>query len=185
MKSAQDVANFFLSHRYDGEMDDISNLKLQKLLYYAQAYALVFLDRPLFDDPITAWDHGPVVESVYHSYKQYGKSPLPPLQAYSLTQFNEDELIILNRVANDYGQYTAWKLRNLTHEEEPWLNTPRDLHMDIKVIKNYFVKKLRQPVDNQPTFDINVEAIKSSIDSGRIDVPKLDSPKDFVEWLKR
>ena len=186
MKSAQDIANFFLSHSYGGEMDDLTNLKLQKLLYYTQGYSLALLDRPIFDDLILAWRHGPVVETVWRNYNQYGRTPLPALQNYSLSNFEQDEIIVLNKVASDYGHFPPWQLRDMTHEEEPWLSTPRDLYIDRSLIKNYFMKKLRRPrVNTKPTFDINVEAIQSSIDSGRVDVPKLNNPKDFVKWLKR
>ena len=78
MLTANDVADFFLSS-IDSEPDgeNISNLKLQKLLYYAQGTSLSILGRPLFADPIINWQHGPVVSTVYHQYKSHGKSPLP------------------------------------------------------------------------------------------------------------
>lgn len=64
-------------------MDDITNLKLQKLLYYAQGYSLALLGRP-FDDPICAWDHGPAVETAWRSYNQHRKSTIPLCKAIIL-----------------------------------------------------------------------------------------------------
>lgn len=55
---------------------DLSNLKLQKLLYYAQGYHLARLCQPLFLESLQAWAHGPVVESVYHRFKVFGSSDL-------------------------------------------------------------------------------------------------------------
>ena len=69
MPSAVDVARYFLAQSDDDAGDIISNLKLQKLLYYAQGVTLALTGKPLFSDPIEAWQHGPVVPSVYRLYK--------------------------------------------------------------------------------------------------------------------
>lgn len=184
MKSAQDIANFFLSHSYGGEMDDITNLKLQKLLYYAQGYSLALLGRPIFEDQITAWSHGPVVETVYHSYKQYGRTPLPALQSYSLSNFDTDELIILNRVAENYGQFSAWKLRNMTHEESPWLNTSRDFYIDHQVIQSFFMQKLKQPdLSITKPFNYDLVRMQQAVNAPTVTVPYFDNDGDFDNWL--
>ncbi|MFK5281891.1 Panacea domain-containing protein, partial [Lacticaseibacillus paracasei] len=68
MITAMNAARYFLS-KQDQEEPDISNLKLLKLLYYAQGTCLALLDRPLFSETIEAWRHGPVVPSVYQAFK--------------------------------------------------------------------------------------------------------------------
>jgi uncharacterized phage-associated protein len=121
MATCYDIANHFLTlgASDDGEM--ISNLKLQKLAYYAQGFALAILDRPIFASGIEAWDHGPVVPDLYHSYKQYGAGVIPAPEGYDPDQvLNPEEQKLLNDVYLSYGQYTAWKLRDLSHEESPW-----------------------------------------------------------------
>lgn len=74
MHTALEVANWFLNYNdekmYSDGADYISNLKLQKLLYYAQGTFLAITNSPLFGDAIEAWMHGPVVPSVYHAYKK-------------------------------------------------------------------------------------------------------------------
>lgn len=184
MKSAQDIANFFLSHSYGGEMDDLTNLKLQKLLYYTQGYALAYLARPLFSDQITAWRHGPVVESVYHSYKQYGKTPLPALQNYSLSNFDQDEIFVINKVASTYGQYSPWRLRNMTHQENPWLITPQDCYIDHNEIRNYFmsiIKETTQPIEKPFNYDLS--RMKKAVEAPTVTVPYFDNDDDFDIWL--
>lgn len=183
MKSAQDIANFFLSHSYDGEMDDLTNLKLQKLLYYTQGYSLALLGRPIFDDSITAWDHGPVVETIYQSYKQYGRTPLPALQNYSLSKFDDDELIVLNKVADNYGEYSPWCLRNMTHEEEPWCVTPRNSYIDEKVIMNFFIKKLNSSEVKEKSFNFDLAKMQQAVEAPSVRVPKLDSPEAILAWM--
>jgi uncharacterized phage-associated protein len=76
---ASEIADYFLSLQDEEAGDSISNLKLQKLLYYAQGcfIALCGADSPLFGERIYAWDLGPVVPEIYHEYKGCGRNALP------------------------------------------------------------------------------------------------------------
>ncbi len=74
---ARDIARWFIAWAENVDAE-VSNLKLQKLLYYAQGHRLGATGEPLFSDPIQAWAHGPVVAEVYHAYKDYGKNPIDP-----------------------------------------------------------------------------------------------------------
>ncbi len=65
-----DVAEYFLSLADEEAGDFLSNLKLQKLVYYAQGFHLALFNRPLFMAAIHAWQHGPVVPELYHAYKK-------------------------------------------------------------------------------------------------------------------
>lgn len=129
MATVFDAATYILSKQDLNAGDTISNLKLQKLVYYAQGFALAILDAPLFSEPIQAWDHGPVVEALYRHYKQYEAGailPPPPDQVESAkNHFTPEQLEVLDEVCEVYGQYSAWKLRNFTHEEPPWIETYR------------------------------------------------------------
>lgn len=120
MLSCHDVAKYFLAQTDEDAGDLISNLKLQKLLYYAQGFHLALYDEPLFAEPIEAWTHGPVVPEVYHEYKNFGSDAIPIPEDIDFSKFNEQTVDLLNEVYNVYGQFSAWKLRNLTHNEEPW-----------------------------------------------------------------
>ncbi|MDR6216167.1 type II toxin-antitoxin system antitoxin SocA domain-containing protein [Paracidovorax wautersii] len=120
MADVSNVARYFLSLAEDEAGDDVSNLKLQKLLYYAQGFHLALFDRPLFENEIRAWTHGPVVAEVYRDYKQHGGNPIPRAQC-DLDALTNAEQELLAEVYQVYGQYSAWKLRNMTHEEAPWV----------------------------------------------------------------
>jgi uncharacterized phage-associated protein len=122
MPSCHDVAKFFLSQASEDAGDLLSNLKLQKLAYYAQGFHLAIHENPLFDEPIEAWMHGPVVPTLYHHYKVHGQGAIPLPVDYDPSVFNPDQLNLLNEVQRMYGQYSAWRLREMTHEEDPWLN---------------------------------------------------------------
>lgn len=120
MPNSIDVAKWFLAQSNEEAGDLVSNLKLQKLVYYAQGFHLAVFEKPLFDDVIEAWTHGPVVPNVYHHYKQHGSGSIPVPQDFNPDVFSSDQVELLNEVQQIYGQYSAWRLREMTHEETPW-----------------------------------------------------------------
>jgi uncharacterized phage-associated protein len=142
MTTARVVAQYLLC-KSDPEVGDfISNLKLQKLIYYAQGFHLALHDEKLFEDKILAWEHGPVVESLYHEYKTSGSSALPIPEGFddSVLDFETKEL--LDEVYLVYGQFSAWKLRNMTHSEEPWCRTERNAEIRPELMRSFFKKQL-------------------------------------------
>jgi len=122
MLTCFDVANYFLMKGEDAG-DLISNLKLQKLAYYAQGFSLALLGKPLFGEQVEAWMHGPVVPELYHKYKEQGNQGLVASESVDLGKFSADEQELLDEVFKVYGQFSAWKLRNMSHEELPWQST--------------------------------------------------------------
>ncbi|MBP0018741.1 MAG: SocA family protein [Cyanobacteria bacterium SBLK] len=145
MISARDAAQYFLALAYDnndsaGEL--ISNLKLQKLLYYAQGLHLALFDRPLFTESIESWTHGPVVPEIYHEYKEYGSGSLPFPENFDYSKFDDDLKEVLEEVYEVYGQFSAWKLRNLAHNEPPSQNTPTGSKISLDSLKQYFKSQL-------------------------------------------
>jgi uncharacterized phage-associated protein len=137
MMPAHDVAKYFVSLVDEEAGDSISNLKLQKLLYYAQGFHLAMYDEALFSESIKAWLHGPVVPQVWHLYKDFGFQPIPiePIVSndYPLGVRNH-----LDEVYNVYGQFSASKLRDMTHDEAPWKNTPQNEVISPERMKEFF-----------------------------------------------
>jgi uncharacterized phage-associated protein len=134
--SANDVADYFLSKNDETAGELISNLKLQKLLYYAQGFHLAITDKPLFPERIEAWIHGPVVPRVYHRFKDYGETALPA--AGQRLSFDKETAELLEEVHQVYGQFSAWKLREMTHEEAPWKSTPPGATIPHSLLQSYF-----------------------------------------------
>nr|VFJ55553.1 MAG: Uncharacterized phage-associated protein [Candidatus Kentron sp. FW] len=120
MVTANDVAKYFLSIANEDEDSGISNLKLQKLVYYAQAFHLAIFEKPFFEEEIEAWAHGPVCPAVYHEYKQFGANPITPWSQSNSTPFSQEQIELLDEVNEVFGQFSAWKLRDMTHEDAPW-----------------------------------------------------------------
>lgn len=142
---ARDAANYLLYIMSD-VFDDLTNMKINKLLYFAQGYYLKKYGTPLFDDKIEAWEHGPVVSDVYSLYKDYGDKPI---KGYDDTgaagRVALEAKRVLYDVAKKYGKYTASALRNMTHVvDSPWdkVYRPDLLHrvIPIAVMREYFNK---------------------------------------------
>ena len=139
---ALDIAKWFLYYNNrvimtESDADYISNLKLQKLLYYAQGCFLAVKDILLFNEPLLAWEHGPVVNEVYQEYKKYGASGIPFEEDYTKNISDDDEKL-LKEVYRVFGKYSAWGLREMTRNEIPWKKTARNAAISLESIKNYF-----------------------------------------------
>lgn len=119
MVTAIDVAKYFLAQVDEEIGDSITNLKLQKLVYYAQGFHLALYDKPLFEEDIEAWQHGPVIPSVYHKYKEHGSNSIQK-EDLDFDLFDGETKDLLDEVYEVFGQFSAWKLRNMTHEEPTW-----------------------------------------------------------------
>ena len=103
----------------------LTNLKLQKLLYYQQGFHLAFFGTPLFAEDVEAWMYGPVVPAVYDEYSAYGSSALPEVK--EPVSLSEDEEELFNEVYDAYREFSAIGLMNRTHSERPWLDAvPHD-----------------------------------------------------------
>lgn len=119
--TALQVAHWFIYHNQiiveDMGAEKMTLLKLLKLLYYAEGCYLAINDgESLFDEKILAWEHGPVIEEVYNEYADTYNLPVP-----EKTVIEQEDEPLLEQVFKVFGQYSAWALRNKTHEEAPWL----------------------------------------------------------------
>ena len=117
MPSVHDAAAYFINRASeDGYL--LTHFKLQKLCYYAQGYSLALANEVMFDEPIEAWEHGPVVKSLYQTYKSYQKRAIPATSQQP--EIEPWRARILELVNQRYGWMAAWNLRNQTHTEQPW-----------------------------------------------------------------
>ena len=140
MYKATDIANF-LVYLMSDSCDDLTNLKLNKILYYAQGHYLKNYGKPLFEDAIEAWPHGPVVHSVYHSYKCFNNQPITEYNEEKVSLIEDKVKSFLVDVARKYGRFTASTLRNMTHKpKSPWAETQEGEEITVQHIKDYFIK---------------------------------------------
>lgn len=150
MNRIEDVVDFFLSKA------SMSPKKLQKLLYYAYGWTLALLNENadeihnrLFEDPIEAWIHGPVIPSVYVQFKEYGWNNIPQKMDFDESIFPFEVLDVLNQVWDVYGSYSGNQLEAFSHREDPWIQARKGLsseessHVQLsdRVIFEYFNKQ--------------------------------------------
>ena len=146
-----DVAKYILSKI------KCTQLKLQKLVYLCFADYLCDTGKQLFTDKIYAFKYGPVVDTVYKRYKEYGYKPIEEdstnidsknifeMPAKSRILFAEDgtdKIISIEKTLKKYGELTASQLVDLTHKENaPWSIPPKNLWMPYSTIKLETIKK--------------------------------------------
>lgn len=142
MYSPNEIASWFL-HRIDREVGDaITPLKLQKLLYYAHAWSLALLDKPLFKEEFQAWTYGPVLRSIYkeHEEHRYEIIPAPDFKPI----LDPEVEALLEDIHRIYGAMYASDLTRLTHREEPWKQArgvlPPDAYSQ-ETIPNHTIKE--------------------------------------------
>lgn len=128
--TANDIANWMTNQIDIDAGDSITHLKLQKLVYYAQAWALALLHKPLFEEDFQAWAHGPVAVSIFNRYSTFGWQALP-VSACDI-ELDEETTSVLNEVWDAYGHMTGKELEKLTHSEMPWSSTRNGLPPEAK-----------------------------------------------------
>lgn len=133
--SALDVSRYVIN--YSNKKDyGVSCLKLQKLLYFIQAYFLLETDRPCFAEPIEAWGFGPVVPAAYNEYKQFGSCNIPAIHTYleinhdniwnSKRKLYTDDMITqadkkrIEKVVDFFADYAGANLTEITLHQAPW-----------------------------------------------------------------
>ena len=129
MYTATAVAKYVIN-RCNVRNSPITNLKLQKILYYIQGYFFKYLGEAAFDDDIESWRYGPVVPSVYYEYCSYVSSEI--LVNYDLDDDvqemykNKNDCKIINRVVDACETFSAIALVNKTHQEAPWKDSYKE-----------------------------------------------------------
>jgi uncharacterized phage-associated protein len=170
--SALDVARYLLASQDQASGEEITNLKLQKLLYYAQGYHLALFGTPLFADEIQAWLHGPVVKDVYHEFSDFDRSPIA--RTPKPAGFPGTAREVLENVLRSYGQYSAWKLREMSHHEFPWIVAYKKPGKTItqESMAQHFRAVLKRPLAKPSTLRsvIGDERLRKELDKALSDV---------------
>ena len=113
MVSALDVASYILER-----CGPMTAMKLQKLVYYSQAWSLVWDEQPMFSDRIEAWASGPVIPNLYNAHR--GEFIVTQIAAGNPKNLNQKQKETIQIVLKFYGEKPAQWLSDLTHNEKPW-----------------------------------------------------------------
>lgn len=142
MFTSHDIAEFIINRSCDlGQ--PVTNLDLQKLLYYSQGFHLALYGQKLFSEEVKSMDHGPVVSEAYQRFRVYGKNPISRQENRDFTVLDANTKDFVQLVISKYERLRGWNVRELTHNESPWLNhqdrwqvIPQD------VLAEFFLPKL-------------------------------------------
>lgn len=151
MATAENVAAYMLAQRRV-----MSGVRLQKLLYYAQAWHLVTMDSPLYDDDITAFEYGPVVRSVWMKHR----SKITVKWSDHLGEpdaLTDAEREVVDAVLHAYRENQPFDLADLTHREDPWQdawNDPHDKRISNEAMQRYYSKDSVKPASERTTTKI-------------------------------
>jgi uncharacterized phage-associated protein len=158
----------------------LGKLALHKLLYYCQGHHLATFNQPLFDEPISAWDHGPVVGEVWYAQDRGTKPPASP-------ELGEAQLNTIGYVLSRYGGLSGQDLMHLTHSEDPWRLADANRkpgtsnRIEQSWIREYFLANR----DNQGLDKSQVDALLSDAESRR-DLPgRPDDPAKIAERIRK
>lgn len=144
---AKGVAQYLLKKAASQDFGELlSNMKLQKLLYYCQGMYYAAYNKPLFNEKINAWQYGPVVPEIYHQLKTNGVSGIEPsfFPYFSEDLLSDEQKDIIDDVFDYFGQFSAFKLMEMTHSEVPWMQTSINDEIGQELMGNYFKQFLEK-----------------------------------------
>lgn len=124
-----------------------SELKLQKLMYYVQKTSLALTGKPMFSEEFEGWIHGPVLPSLRFFLDGY--SP----ENNDETELDDTDQFIINNAINEYGKYTTWALRDMTHEESAWLKSRQGLSDTERGSKKIPIEDIEEDALNMRIYD--------------------------------
>ncbi len=149
-----DAADYILLKTLEGG-ESVSHLKLQKLVYYSQAWHLALYKRQLFSGRFQAWVHGPVSRDLYDRfrgtkslYTAMSVNDITP--GFDLEALPPEERSHLDEVLEVYAKFTGSQLEDMSHAEEPWIKarkgySPGDRcenYIDEGLMTQYFTSQM-------------------------------------------
>ena len=154
MSLVRAVSEYFIAKADADAGDLMTHLKLQKLLFYAQGWHLALFGKPLFHCNFEAWTHGPVCIDAWNLYKHRRCESIGLESVKGAAKMLTDETkSFLDEVWRVYGQFSAKRLEDLTHQESPWIEARKGLPpeavchnvISMKSMKNHFKKMMKVP----------------------------------------
>ncbi len=128
------------------ETKDITNLAVQKLLYFCQVVSYAINNKPMFTDTCEAWKFGPVYTHIYYRLNKYTYDPinLKEFEDFENINLDDSDKKIIDAVINTFGMLSGVKLRDISHKTEPWKQARHGLGADDnsnEIIKNKSIKE--------------------------------------------
>lgn len=150
------ISRFIVNYSNDNNYS-ISNLRLQKLLYFVQAVFLCEKGYPCFKEKILAWDFGPVVQEAYNEFKLFGSSNIskittfveydednfwePKVKTFNDSEITSDDKETIKKIVDKLSNYSTTRLVSITHHQKPWIDAYEpgmNNEIETSAIKEYF-----------------------------------------------
>ncbi|WP_100377045.1 Panacea domain-containing protein [Chryseobacterium geocarposphaerae] len=151
-----DVSDYIIFRTKSEGEGFLSFLKLQKLLYYTQAWYLAFNNDKLFDSNFQAWIHGPVNRLLFDTYKQYkfmySDMLISDIQGDGYKELSDDIKLHIDNVLDAYAGFSSSELERMTHEEDPWIDARKgfsdyercEVIISDDIMKNYYAARIKK-----------------------------------------
>ena len=177
-------------------IDDMTQMKLHKLLYYVQGHYLAMYGKKAFSEPVKAYNHGPVVSSFYGVLKNHVERLKPVTCAVLCTalglsgtaNLDSDLLNVTDKVFDELGTKTALELRSMTHKESPWLahqTASSPDRADGREITEVELMEYFSPIATEMYVASVVGDAQAIIESELLAVPEeINTAEDFLSWMK-
>ncbi|WP_207815410.1 Panacea domain-containing protein [Pseudomonas sp. BNK-6] len=150
-RDARAVAQQILNECREAGDPAVTPMQLLKLVYIAHGYMLARHGVPLINEPVQAWQYGPVVRSVYQAVRDFRSSPVTQVPSAPMENFNADERTIMRDVARTYGKADGVTLSAATHQPgTPWSVTWNNQGKNA-VISNDMIESFYRWILSQPT----------------------------------
>ncbi|MEB6354975.1 DUF4065 domain-containing protein [Klebsiella variicola] len=196
------VANAFIEKANEAGVTDLSQMKLQKLVFFAQSWSLRLYDRPLVEDFFAKWPYGPVIPSLYHATKHYGSEHISSLISTlefsdggssavvtpTIGDIGEELSCLINNIIKVYGRMTAAALSRLTHlAGSAWSRAgEKEAVLDNELLKEcVIIEEGRFMACAEFPFNFDLSRMEALAEGDFVTVPdNLNSLDDFTAWLK-
>lgn len=142
MYDALTIAMYIINKCFE-EGAPVTNLRLQKLMYFIQGMSYVIKNRAMIKDEFYAWQYGPVVPKIYFEYNGYIGNPIRI--TYAINNIENEDVKIIDYVINQLKQYKDSVLVTLSHEKDgPWYGH----RLDRSIIKKEEIRKYFMELQN-------------------------------------
>lgn len=137
------VGQYIIKYSNENNLN-ISNLKLQKLLYFIQSHFLVQKNEICFTDEIKACDLGPIIQSVYNEYKHFGAGNIPCVFiSYDISKgdIKENDRKLIDEVIDEFSTFTSSEMMEIIKGQDPWIKTYKQgkkISIGTKLLKEFF-----------------------------------------------
>ena len=149
MERVVDVAQYMIDAYKKVSGDELDELKLHKLLYFAQREALAIAGTPLFKEPFFGWKFGPVCRKVRSNYSPDSHS----MASDDIRPLSAQSKYLIDNIIAQYGEYASWKLSELSHKEISWRNARQGLSPDQNGNRQLSLDDIRKDAEKIRPYD--------------------------------